>query len=233
MAFSEWTVEVELGEGLSTQVSWVVVLTEVEGPGSNGTDVETKILLVWGRGEGERVELARILSSTGNFEPLTSLVVKRDWPLEVDSNNLRWQDIGTNNGYLVLPTGDADEQINGIDDSWSQEEVAEQRILDKTTRSMEEGEDVEDNVQVVSVPESLEGVASGVLRGKYEDDDSDQSQHKGSKTSHRQEEPVRELGQGVGTMVDFTEDAGQVVGGLSGDVVKVDTMTDAMHNGEE
>ena len=56
MAFSEWTVKEKLREGLSTQVSWVVVLTEVEGPGSNGTDVETEILLVWGRGDGERVE---------------------------------------------------------------------------------------------------------------------------------------------------------------------------------
>ena len=78
-----------------------------------------------------------VLSSTGNFEPLTSLVVERDWPLKVDSNNLRRQNIGTNNGYLVLPTGNANEQIDGIDYSWSQKEVAEQRILDKTTRSME------------------------------------------------------------------------------------------------
>ena len=64
MAFSKWTVKVKLGEGLSTQVGWVVVLTEVEGPGSNSSDVETEVLLVWSRGDSERMELAGVLGST-------------------------------------------------------------------------------------------------------------------------------------------------------------------------
>ena len=133
----------------------------------------------------------------------------------------------------MLPAGDADEQIDGVDDSWSQEEVAKQRILHKTSRSMEEGQDVEDDVQVVSVPEGLEGVAPGVLGGEDVDDDSDQSQHESSKASHCQEEPVGELGQSVSTMVHFTEDAGQIVGPLRGDVVEVDTVTNTVHDREE
>ena len=138
MTFSKWTVDEELREGLTAQVDWVVVLTEVERPGSNGSDVETEVLLVRSRGDGERVELSWILSSAGNLQPLSSFVVKRDGPLEVDTDHLRRQDIRTYDSDLVLPTRNADKQINGIDDSWSQEEVAEQRILHKTSRSVEE-----------------------------------------------------------------------------------------------
>ena len=76
MAFSKWPIKVELGEGLSTQDDWVVVLTEVVRPWSNGTDVETEVILVRSRGDGEGVELTRILGSTSNFEPLTSKVIK-------------------------------------------------------------------------------------------------------------------------------------------------------------
>ena len=133
----------------------------------------------------------------------------------------------------MLPTGDTDEQVDGVDNSWSQEEVAKERILHKTSRSMEEGQDVEDDVKVVGVPEGLEGVTSGVLSGKHENNDSNQCRNESSKASHGQEEPVGELGQGVGTMVHLTEDAGQVVGSLGRDVVEVEAVTDAMHHREE
>ena len=90
MALSEWTVKEELRIGLSAKVDWVVVLTEVVGPGSNGTDVEAEVFLMRSRGDGEGVEFTRILGSTGNLEPLSSFIVKRDGSLEVDSDNLRW-----------------------------------------------------------------------------------------------------------------------------------------------
>ena len=70
------------------------------------------------------------------------------------------------NSDLVLPTGDTDEQVNGVHDSWSQEEVTKQWILHQMSRSMEEGEDVEGDIEMVSVPEGLEGVAPSVLSGK-------------------------------------------------------------------
>ena len=47
---------------------------------------------------------------------------------------------------------------------------------------MQEREDVEDHIPVVGEPEGLEGVASGILGGKYEHHDGDQCQHKGRKT---------------------------------------------------
>ena len=53
MTFSEWTINEELGEGLTAQVDWIVVLTEVECPGSNSSDVETEVLLVRSRGDGK------------------------------------------------------------------------------------------------------------------------------------------------------------------------------------
>ena len=90
MALSKWTIDEELGERLATKINGVVVLTEVEGPGSNSTDVEAEVFLVGSRGDGEGMELSRVLGSTSNLEPLSSFVVEGDRPLEVDSDNLRW-----------------------------------------------------------------------------------------------------------------------------------------------
>ena len=121
----------------------------------------------------------------------------------------------------MLPTGNADEQVNGIDNSWSQEEVAKERILHKTSRSMEEGQDVEDDVEVVGIPECLEGVAPGILNSKHKNYDRDEGHHKSSKACHCQEKPVGESRKIVSAVVHLTEDAGQIISCLSGNVVEV------------
>ena len=76
VALSKWTIEVKLGERLTAKVDRVVVLTEVVGPGSNSTDVEAEVFLMGSRGDGEGVELTRILDSTSNLEPLSSQIIE-------------------------------------------------------------------------------------------------------------------------------------------------------------
>ena len=121
----------------------------------------------------------------------------------------------------MLPTGDTDEQVDGVDNSWSQEEVSKERILHKTSRSMEEGQDVEDDVEVVGVPEGLEGVAPGILSGKDKDYDCDESHYKSGKARHSQEKPVGESWKVMSAVVHLTEDAGEIITRLSGNVVEV------------
>ena len=98
---------------------------------------------------------------------------------------------------------------------------------------MEEGKEVEQYVKVVGVPKGLEGVTPGILSGKDEDDHGDQGKQDGRKSSHRQEDPVGELGQRVRTMENFAEEASQIICRLSGDVVEVETVTDGVHDGKD
>ncbi len=100
VALSKRTVDEDLGEWFSLENSRAVVLTEVVGPGSDSTNVEAEEFLVRSRGDGEGVELSRVLGCTGNLHPLPCLVVKGDWPLEVDSDHLGWKDVGTNHSQL-------------------------------------------------------------------------------------------------------------------------------------
>ena len=88
MALTKWTVQVQLGEGLSTQVGWVVVLPEVVGPGPDSSDVQTDTFLVRGGANGEGMELSWVLGQAGDPHPLPCPVVESSWPLEVDTNNL-------------------------------------------------------------------------------------------------------------------------------------------------
>ncbi len=87
MTLSKWSIEVELGIGLPTKVGRVVVVPEVVGPRSNGTDVETEVFLMRGGADGERVELSGVQCSTGNLQPLASLVVECQRPLEVHTHH--------------------------------------------------------------------------------------------------------------------------------------------------
>lgn len=111
------------------EVGGVVVVSEVVGPGSDSTNVQAEIFLVGSRADGEGVELARVQGSTGNLHPLSSLVVKSDWPLEVDSHHQRRQDFGPNDSHFSLSTTNTDEQIDSVDDSRSQKEVSKERVL--------------------------------------------------------------------------------------------------------
>ena len=210
----------------------VVVIPEVVGPGTNSSDVKTDVVLMGSGTDGERVELAGVLSSTSNLDPLPCLVVKVVWPLEVDTNHKRWKDVSTDHSQLLPPSADTDNLINCIDDTWSEEEVTKEWILDKTSRAMQEHQDVKGNIEVVGYPEGLESVAASVLGGKNEYNDSDQSQYESTEASHGQEQPECELWKCVSAVVHFSEDARQVIGCLGGDVVEVDTMADAMHDRE-
>ena len=58
MSFTERSVQVQLGEWLSSEYRRVNALPQVVGPGADHTDVETEILLVRGRGDGERMVLS-------------------------------------------------------------------------------------------------------------------------------------------------------------------------------
>ncbi len=86
--------------------------------------------------------------------------------------------------YLGGPASHTDEEIKSIHNSWSKEEVSEERILNKTAGSVEEREDVENHIPVMSDPESSVGVSPSILSGKHKDDDSDQRYHEACKSSH-------------------------------------------------
>ena len=193
MTLTKWPIDEYFGEWLSLENRRAKAFSEVVGPGSDGTDVKAEKLLVWGRADGERVEFSRVLGSTGNLHPLASFVVKGDGSLEVHTDNLRGKDVRTNNGEFHCPAPNADEEVKSIHNARSEEEVTKERILDKTTGSVKEGEDVEDDVPVMGDPEGSVCVPPGVLSGEDEDDDGYYSCTEPSESSHGQEEPIAEF----------------------------------------
>ena len=111
---------------------------------------------------------ARVLSQAGNTYPLPRLVVKRDWPPEVNPHYLRGQELCPDNRNLDLVARQADELVERKDDTGPKEEVPEKWILHQTAGSMEKHENVENIVPVMGEPEGLEPVTPGVLCGKDE-----------------------------------------------------------------
>ena len=184
VTLTKWTIDEHLRERLSLEDCRAEALTEVVGPGSDSTDVKAEKFLMWSRADGEGVELSRVLGCTGDLHPLTSLVVEGDWPLEVHTNNLGRKDVGTNNGEFDFPASHADEEVESIHNAWSKEEVAKERILNETTRSVEESQDIEDDIPVVGDPEGSVCVSPGVLGGEHKDDDCYHGSHEPRKPCH-------------------------------------------------
>ena len=160
-------IQEQLGEWLSTQFIRIVIFSEVVGPGSNSSDVKAEVFLMWSRAEREGMELSWILSCTGNAHPLASLVVKVAWPLEVDTDHQRWKNVRAYNTDLLLTATHADELIEGKDDAWPNKEPAKEWILHEAARTMQEHQNVEDNIEVMGDPESTVGVSSSVLDSKH------------------------------------------------------------------
>ena len=86
---------------------------------------------------------------------------------------------------------------------------------------------------MVGEPESLEGISTGVLCSKDEDYNTDECQYDGTESSHGEEEPIKEGWQVVCAVVHFTEDATEIAGSLSRDVVEVETMANAVCYSEQ
>ena len=166
VSLSKWSIEVEFRERDLLLVATSKDFTEVVGPRANCTDVETDVLLMRSRRDSEWMILSWVLSQRSNTHPLASLVVEGDWTMKVDTDYTRWEDIGTYYKGFDLGTSDANDLINDKDDTWSEEEVTKERILHKTSRTVQEHEDVEDDVPAMSEPESLEGISSSILDGK-------------------------------------------------------------------
>ena len=195
MSFTERSIQVQLGERLSFEYRWVNALPQVVGPGADHTDVETEILLMRSRGDGERMVLSWVESQTGDADPLPSLVVKGDRTLEVQADHFRRQEFCFHNGDFDLVTSQTDDLVKGKDDSWPVEEVAEEWVLYKTSRTMEEHEDVEHVVPMMGEPEGLEPVAAGILNGKHKNHYGNQGEQEGAESGHGEEQPIGELGQ--------------------------------------
>lgn len=65
-----------------TQGVGVIGLTDVDGPGSDGSDMQGEVLLVGCRGQCEGVILGAAEDLAGDSHPLAGLVVKVHGPLE-------------------------------------------------------------------------------------------------------------------------------------------------------
>ena len=182
MSLSKWSIQQQLWIRLSTQNGWVEALTEVLGPWANSTDVQTQVFLMWSRCQCEGMVFTRVLGQASNTHPLAGLVLKGDWSLEVDANNLRWQEVSPDNDNLHFVAANADELVYSKDTCRTKEEVAKQWVLHQTSGAMKEHENVEDVVPVMCEPEGLEDVSTGILYCKHVHYNGDQCQHEPSKT---------------------------------------------------
>lgn len=98
-----------------------------------------------------------------------------------------WEELSIDDSNLHLLAADANETVNGEEDERPQEEEMSEGRLDQTSCSVQNHQDEEDDVGVVSVPEGFEGVASGVLHGKDVDHkEVDGQQHAGHSWSKKE-----------------------------------------------
>lgn len=98
---------------------------------------------------------------------------------------------------------------------------------------MDEAEEEEKDIEAVDSPEVVVSLPSNLGMGEDEDDTDDSEEEDASDASDSSEYPEGEGGFVVGVEVHFLDKTLQVIQGLGGDMVEVDTVTNGVDKGEE
>lgn len=98
---------------------------------------------------------------------------------------------------------------------------------------MDETEEEKEDIEAVDSPEVVVCLSSYLRMREDEDDTDDSEEHDASDASDSSEDPEGKGGFVVRVEVHFLNETLQVIQGLSGDMVEVDTVTDSVNKSEE
>jgi len=103
----------------------VVNLTSLSCPWSNSSDVKAEVVLMWGRGKGERMEEACRNSSRSNLDPCSCLVIEIGGSLELKVEYIRWQPLDLLDLQLSSSSSGSNEFVANVEEERSDEESVE------------------------------------------------------------------------------------------------------------
>ena len=203
------------------------------GPGTDGLDVDSEKVLMGGRGDGEAVELLWGDGSARGLDVLTreKFVVWR--PIELDLDHVRGQDICLKDIELHVAATEADHLVQGVHDPGHHEEHPELGRGGDPSQAVDEAEQVQEHVQLVTQPEEAVGALSDGGGGEDEHDDHDAVERHSGHPSHGLKEPVADVRRHPGREEDLLGHALEVVGRLGAQVVEVDHVGHRVDQREE
>ena len=125
------------------------------------------------RRQREGMKLARSLRETGDANPLSGLVFEISRFLDFQVRDAGRKQLGFADRQLGVGPTSADDLIEDEDAERTDEEEIEEGILNETSNPVENHENVENDVELVRVPEGVEDVSTSVRRREDVDDGGD------------------------------------------------------------
>jgi len=188
----------------------IVKLTSFSRPWSNSSDVKAEVVLMWGRGKGERMEEACRNSSRSNLNPCSCLVIEIRGPLKLQMEYVRRQPFHFLHLQLSTGSSSGNEFVTKVEEERSNEESVENWNLHQLGPSVHQHKGIDaEGKELVEDDEGGEEVLSEDSQTEDEQANTAQSGNVSANSSWCYEHPPVERGQVVRTPPYFCEEASQ------------------------
>ena len=234
IAAAKRAVQLDLGVHLlGVEVARVEIVAQFPRPRPLRLDVTRQKVLVGSRRQSERVELFRLDSGTGKTDPLARKVLEVGRAVELDFEHVRWQQDRLDNVQTHEFGPQADHLVQRVDDGRADHVEPEGGLGRESSQSVDDVEDVEQNVEAVGLPEEVVGLFADDGVSEDEDDDHDDKEEDARDARQSLEQPIGDGRLKVARQADLLRQAAQMFHRLSGHVVEVDDVSDRVQEREE
>ena len=231
---TEGAIQLDLGvHDVRIEIAGIKVVAQLPSPRPLSLDMARQEVFMRRGCQRERVEFLGLDLRARKADPLAGKVLEVGRTVELDLEHVRRQQLRLDDVQFHELGAQADDLVQSEDDGRSDVEDPEARSGRQTTQSVDDAQNVQENVQRVGQPEEVEGLLADGRMGEDEDDDHDDEEADASESGQRLEQPVGDGRLEVGRETQFFGQAAQMFHRLRRHVVEVDHVTDGMQHGEE
>ena len=105
----------------------------------------------------------------GEPDPLPGENLHVGWPVELDLEHVAGQQLSLQDVQLHVGGSEGDDLVQGVDDGGNDEVGPEERSGSDPLQTVNDAEEVEENIELVNLPEERVGSGPDSGMGKYED----------------------------------------------------------------
>ena len=163
-------------------------------------------------------------TGAGKSDPLPGQDLHVGRTVEFDLQHVTGQQLRLQDVQLHVGGSEGDDLVQGVDDGWDDEVGPEERSGSDPLQAVNDAEEVEENIELVNLPE--ERVGSGPDSGMGEDEDGTHRdpEDDSGQTGQSLEQPVGNVGLLVAAEPELRTEAVEVLQRLGGHVVEVAEM---------
>jgi len=190
-------------------------------------------VLVRSAGEGEGMVFLGLYLRAGEADPLPRQDFHIGRSVELHFDNITWKQDCLENVKFHISGPDCDNLIKSVNDARNDEENPELRIPGDSCQAMNAGEKIQNDIELVDLPEEVKCPLPNKRMGIDENGAHDGPESDSTGSWQSLEQPVRDIRLSVTAEAEFLAETMQMFQRLRSNVVEVYKVATAVENREE